>query len=248
MVNFSASAPAGGCPGDHWRALLAAGVVIGAWALLLTTLLRLPASAFGWGLLAVPVMTFLYTGLFITAHDAMHGTVAPGRARLNAAVGWLCVLLYALFSFSRLKREHGRHHAHPVSAEDPDYHDGRRAGFWPWYFRFMWHYVSWPQLLGMALAYNGLHHLLGVPQAHLLAFWVAPSLLSTFQLFGFGTYLVHRAPAGGHTNAHGARSSGYPAWLSLLTCYHFGRHLEHHVHPAVPWWRLHRVPSAEETP
>ncbi|HYD98464.1 MAG TPA: fatty acid desaturase, partial [Alphaproteobacteria bacterium] len=26
--------------------------------------------------------------------------------------------------------------------------------------------------------------------------------------------------------------------VSLLTCYHFGHHHEHHLRPDVPWWRL----------
>lgn len=243
-MTHSPSAPAGRYPGDGWRGpVTAAGVMI-AWAFLLVCLLRLPATpgALAMGALAVPVMTYLYTGLFITAHDAMHGAAAPGRSRLNAAIGRVCVLAYAMFSFDRLQKAHHRHHATPGDPEaDPDYHDGRRDGFFAWYLRFMRHYLSWPQLLGMALAYNALHHLAGVPQANLLLFWVAPSLLSTFQLFGFGTYAVHKAPAGGHTNPHAAVSARYPDWLSLLTCYHFGRHLEHHCHPGVPWWRLHRV-------
>ena len=33
-----------------------------------------------------------------------------------------------------------------------------------------------------------------------------------------------------------------PVWLSFLTCYHFGYHLEHHRYPWVLWWRcLHYV-------
>ncbi|MEM7731074.1 MAG: beta-carotene ketolase, partial [Pseudomonadota bacterium] len=37
------------------------------------------------GLIALQV--WLYTGLFIVAHDTMHGSFAPGRPRLNAWVG-----------------------------------------------------------------------------------------------------------------------------------------------------------------
>ena len=37
----------------------------------------------------------------------------------------------------------------------------------------------------------------------------------------------------------GALAGGcWPAWASFLSCYHFGRHLEHHAFPGVPWWRL----------
>jgi len=85
-----------------------------------------------------------------------------------------------------------------------------------------------------------------VPLTNLLLFWVAPALLSTFQLFYFGTYLPHRLPAAGYDNMHRAVSSNYPVWLSLLTCFHFGYHLEHHVQPVVPWWRLPRLHRQSE--
>jgi beta-carotene ketolase (CrtW type) len=41
----------------------------------------------------VALQTWLSTGLFITAHDAMHGTLAPGRPHWNRAVGGLCLML-----------------------------------------------------------------------------------------------------------------------------------------------------------
>jgi len=44
--------------------------------------------------------------------------------------------------------------------------------------------------------------------------------------------------AQGDDDPHHALSSNFPPWLSLLTCYHFGYHREHHEAPGVPWWRL----------
>ena len=187
---------------------------------------------------AVAWMTFISTGLFITAHDAMHGTVAPTHRRLNDAIGALAVALYALFSYRKLREKHGEHHAHPaVAGEDPDYHDGEHPGFWRWYLTFVLGYVGLWQIVGMAIVFNVLSHVAHVPEPRLLAFWVAPALLSTLQLFYFGTYLPHR---GEHApgDRHRARSNEYPAWLSFLTCYHFGYHREHHEHPGIPWWRL----------
>ncbi|MBN1543355.1 fatty acid desaturase, partial [candidate division KSB1 bacterium] len=180
----------------------------------------------------------LYTGLFITAHDAMHGGVAPGCYRLNRWIGWLAVRCYAFFSYSLLLSRHSDHHRYPASDKDPDYHDGRHRGFWSWYLRFMHTYLRVGQIVGMAIVFNVLLHLLGVPIGNLLLFWVAPALLSTVQLFYFGTYLPHREPPGGYDNPHRARSNDYPVWLSFLTCYHFGYHREHHEAPYVPWWRL----------
>ena len=79
---------------------------------------------------------------------------------------------------------------------------------------------------------------LHVSPLNALVFWGLPALLSAAQLFYFGTYLPHRQEALPFRDAHNARSSGYSWPVSLLTCYHFGYHHEHHLHPGVPWWRL----------
>lgn len=229
-------------PSSHAGIFIAAGV-IALWAsslimLLQIELTRLPALAL---IPAVLLQTFLYTGLFITAHDAMHGLVAPQQKRLNGFIGALCVLLYALFSFQRLKTEHRKHHAQPGSVHDPDYHDGEHAGFWRWYFHFMLTYVTWQQLAGMALAFNIMHHLLNLPIPNLLLFGVASALLSTLQLFYFGTYLPHREPKDGYRNEHRAESNNFSVFCSFVTCYHFGYHWEHHEYPYAPWWKLPAV-------
>lgn len=224
------------------RGVATALAIIGLWLCSLAVLFWAPISL----ALLVPGlfwMTFLSTGLFITAHDAMHGTVAPASRVLNDALGGLAVGLYALFSYRKLRTKHHEHHAHPaVVGEDPDYHDGEHDGFWRWYAHFVLGYVGVWQIVGMAIVFNLLSHVVGVPEPNLLCFWVAPALLSTLQLFLFGTYLPHR---GEHeaSDPHRARSSGYPRWLSFLTCYHFGYHSEHHEQPGVPWWRLTRQPT-----
>ena len=33
----------------------------------------------------------------------------------------------------------------------------------------------------------------------------------------------------------------WPRLISLLTCYHYGYHREHHAMPHVPWWQLPQV-------
>lgn len=228
---------------SRYFGLVPAGVILLVWALVMAFLLTRDPGSTSWVLawLCLPLATFLYTGLFITAHDAMHGTIAPGSRRLNDGVGALCAWLYALFSFRRLAVAHRQHHETPAIAGDPDWHDGRHAAFWPWYGAFMRRYVTWRQLAGMALAFQVLAWGLQIPLINLAVFWIVPNLLSTLQLFYFGTYRVHREPPGGHTNRHRATTSGYPLWLSFLTCYHFGLHLAHHEHPGIPWWRLPRA-------
>lgn len=82
--------------------------------------------------LGIVLQIFLYTGLFITAHDAMHGCVTPANHGLNNAIGTLCVALYALFSFNKLHEKHWEHHRHPASGDDPDFHDGEHPQFLRW--------------------------------------------------------------------------------------------------------------------
>ena len=66
-------------------------------------------------------------------------------------------------------------------------------------------------------------------------------MLSSLQLFAFGTWLPHRRGEQPFADRHRARSSGFGWLASLLTCFHFGYHHEHHLWPGVPWWRLPRV-------
>lgn len=183
---------------------------------------------------------FLFTGLFITAHDAMHGTLDPSNRKLNNAIGTVAVLFYALFPFSKLKTEHFLHHRAPASQRDPDFHSGQ-PGFWHWYWNFVTHYVSFAQFAVIVLAAQIPIHGWGVSPVNVYAFWVLPSFASTLQLFYFGTYLPHREK-GGYADENKARSLRFSKTISFLTCYHFsGYHLEHHRYPHVPWWGLPRT-------
>ncbi|HEX2558860.1 fatty acid desaturase [Phenylobacterium sp.] len=188
--------------------------------------------------LVLVVQTWLSVGLFIIAHDAMHGSLAPGRAGLNRAVGRLALALYAGFWFDGLAPKHHAHHASPGSADDPDFLDAERQGFWSWYLAFFRRYFGLRELAvlcGVIAAYL----LAEASLVHLLVFWAAPALLSSLQLFAFGTYLPHRREALGFADEHRARSLGHPWLVSLATCYHFGCfHLTHHRKPGLPWWRL----------
>ncbi|RYD23158.1 MAG: beta-carotene ketolase, partial [Lysobacteraceae bacterium] len=49
-------------------------------------------------LVMIAVQTWLSTGLFIVAHDAMHGALAPTRPQLNRAIGATALSLYACLS------------------------------------------------------------------------------------------------------------------------------------------------------
>lgn len=207
-----------------------AAAIISAWAATLYFLLN---WNFSWSdplvYLMVLVQMHLYTGLFITAHDAMHGTVARSK-KLNHVIGQLCTALYAAFSFSKLYEKHHEHHRHVHSEHDPDYHKGN---FFSWYLNFLKEYISVWQLLLMALAFNVLKF--WVQEVNLMVFWVLPSLLSTLQLFYFGTWLPHH---GEHDNQHFSRSQPKNHFKAFFSCYFFGYHYEHHDAPWLPWWLL----------
>jgi beta-carotene ketolase (CrtW type) len=180
-----------------------------------------------------------FTGLFITAHEAMHGLVAPRHPRLNHAVGRVALALYAGMGYRALRLAHGVHHAEPSTVRDPDFHEPPGGGFFQWYVRFILNYATWWQIVWMALAFNLLRHVVGVPLETLWLFWFLPQAISTLQLFGVGTYLPHRT--GRAFEGEGptrTRSVALPSWLSFLACFHFGYHFEHHRWPSVPWWRL----------
>ncbi len=181
------------------------------------------------------VQMHLYTGLFITAHDAMHGTVSSNK-KLNNTVGQVCTMLYACFPFNRLNSKHHDHHRYVHTSKDPDYCEGN---FIAWYFKFIREYLSLWQVVLMAVIFNVLK--LWVNEVNLLLFWVLPSLLSTLQLFYFGTWLPHH---GEHHNNHQSGSQSRNHVLAFLSCYFFGYHYEHHDSPGTPWWRLWKIKQA----
>ncbi len=192
---------------------------------------------------AVAGLTWLYVALFIVAHDCMHGTVAPTWPWLNPWIGRVCLLLYGGFSFDRMRAAHQQHHQNPATIDDPDFDHHEPHSFWPWYLKFFAEYYGGREFLIMFVA-TGTYMGLGAPYQNLLFFWGLPSLLSSLQLFIFGTYLPHKPHPDQIPDRHRTRSNDYPWLISLLTCLHFGYHHEHHSTPGVPWWRLPKLHEA----
>ncbi|WP_207101673.1 fatty acid desaturase [Paracoccus shandongensis] len=180
-------------------------------------------------------LTWLSVGLFIVAHDAMHGAILPGRPRVNAAVGTVALMLFAGFSWRKMIVKHMAHHRHAGTDDDPDFSHG---GPLAWYVAFLRTYFGWREfwVLGGAVI---LYALVLGPRWPYVAFWALPSILASMQLFVFGTWLPHRPGRDAFPDRHNARSTRIGDSLSLLTCFHFGGyHHEHHLYPSVPWWRL----------
>lgn len=59
------------------------------WLVFLVVLLSLDLpSHLGTIVGGIVVQTFLYTGLFLTARDAIHSSIAPGKHRINRTIGY----------------------------------------------------------------------------------------------------------------------------------------------------------------
>ncbi len=186
--------------------------------------------------LHILVQTYFFTGLFITGHDAMHGTVARNRS-LNKIFGFFSVFLYAGMWYPRLVRNHRLHHQFPGTPMDPDFAPGNQ-NFWIWWAGFIIKYLSVVQLVIMAVLFNVLE--IWFPASKLIWFWVIPAVLSTIQLFYFGTYLPHRRPHSDEMQPHNARTLKRNHFLAMISCYFFGYHFEHHESPGIPWWKLYQ--------
>lgn len=186
----------------------------------------------------VAVQTWLSTGLFIVAHDAMHGALAPSHPRLNRAIGATALSLYACLSYATLLPQHYRHHKLTGRTGDPDFHSGDPSLI-GWFLQFFRSYYSHGQIGRITIIALVYTLLLGAPLGNIVIFWALPALGAVAQLFVFGTWLPHRQHADPFADAHRAHSIDIGPTLSLLTCFHFGGyHHEHHLSPGTPWWGL----------
>lgn len=195
--------------------------------------------------LLVPVIIalqcWLSVGMFIVAHDAMHGSLAPGQGRLNTLIGATLLRLYAGFAWRRMRDAHLEHHKYSGSAKDPDFNADNARDFWPWYARFLRHYFGWQSAAFISCVVLVYFFVLHVPLQNILLLYAVPAIASSLQLFYFGTYRPHRHEAGVFPDKHNARTNHFGSMASLFSCFHFGYHHEHHLSPGTPWWGLPRA-------
>lgn len=220
------------------RGLLYGGLIIGGWAAVhIYSVFFHSLSAPLWQTLGlIALQCWLYTGMFIVAHDTMHGSLVPGHARSNAIIGTAVLFVYAGFDWKKMQVAHHAHHDFSGTADDPDFNAENPIAFWPWYKKFFLTYFGWRQffiLVGFTLTYI----LIGAAYLNTIVMWAVPAILSSVQLFYFGTYLTHRQ-AEPFPDHHNARTNEFSLLASLFSCFHFGYHHEHHLYPHEPWWRL----------
>jgi beta-carotene/zeaxanthin 4-ketolase len=191
---------------------------------------------------------WLSVGMFIVAHDAMHGSLSPGNPRINAVVGAVVLSLYAGFGWATMRNAHFEHHKAVGTVGDPDFNADNPRDFWPWYRVFLKRYFGWKSMVFVWSVVLSYFLLLDVPPANIALLFGFPAIASSLQLFYFGTYRPHRHLGGakggagnhmgGFADHHNSRTNDYGTLASLFSCFHFGYHHEHHLSPATPWWAL----------
>jgi beta-carotene/zeaxanthin 4-ketolase len=194
------------------------------------------------------VQCWLSVGVFIVCHDAMHGTLMPGRPKANSAIGAVLLALYAGFAWKQLRDAHLTHHKLAGHPGDPDFDQDHPDDFRRWYATFFKRYFGWRSLLFVHTVVGIYWLVLDVPMAQIVLLYGLPALGSSLQLFYFGTFRPHRhlpgEDRGAFADRHNTRSEDFGTLASLASCFHFGYHLEHHRRPDVPWWALPRAHRA----
>ncbi len=211
----------------------ALGIIVAWLAFLIFALTRATSLTNPINLLYILILTHLYTGLFITAHDSIHGVICKNRL-INNLIGGACLFLFAALSYSKSTREHHNHHKYVATEKDPDFHHGN---FFAWYLRFMYKYITVIQFLILAVSFNLIQYFFGISKQNLVLFWIIPPILSSLQLFYFGTYLPHKNPEEIDNSQKSRTQEKNHVW-GFISCYFFGYHFEHHAKPFLPWWRL----------
>ncbi|MFM7888185.1 MAG: fatty acid desaturase [Pseudanabaena sp.] len=229
---------------DDWMGAIITFVIASLWIMSLVGSFQIfvPNSS---GLLlicSILIRTYLHTGLFILAHESMHGNLIRQNQRLNKIVGRLMLVIYGFLPYDRCFVNHINHHRYPSQSGDPDFH-GDAAHPIYWYCKFMSEYFPLRSLFAFIASMMVILALLmfafNVSLINIILFWLLPLILSSLQLFVFGTYLPHRQVDNNLNFSPRLHSEPYVVLWSFLSCYNFGHyHWEHHAYPHIPWYKL----------
>lgn len=236
---------------DDWLGLLTVTIIFSLWFVSLANLITISIgdTSWIWVTVAIAVRSYLHTGLFILAHDSMHGNLIPRDRRLNDLIGNIAVSIYGFLPYEHCRKNHTDHHQYPSQSGDPDFHGGLAHPFF-WYCKFIREYFPlrslFTFLINMSIIFWGLIIVFHVSMINLVLFWLVPLVLSSLQLFYFGTYLPHRHTYNNPNFSPRLVSNVYLNVWSFVSCYNFGHyHWEHHEYPKTPWYRLSKIHGQE---
>lgn len=218
------------------KGILIAVIILLLWLSVFVFALFKPLDVLSfWAIPLIFLLSELFTGIFITAHDSIHGVVYPANKKINRLIGFFCASVFAFNSYDLMYVNHHKHHNNTLEDIDPDFHPSGK--FFPWFISFIGHYIGWKQFLLTALFFNFMLFVVKIEVANLMLFYVLPMCLSTVQLFYFGTFKPHK---GMHENRHKSGTQNKNHIWAFVSCYFFGYHYEHHANPYVPWWRMYQ--------
>jgi len=216
-----------------------------------------------WTLAAAPLYFLAAAslhGISLFTHEAVHGTLSSNR-RWNAILGALCAIP-VLQNFSAYRVLHLRHHEHLGQEGDPDHY--------PNYTRWNWmvFLMNWGRLLigypayivaipilgfkqGSASERRGiaaetlacavfLFLLFRLPMFVAIHAWVIPMLIinTLVNIRGMSQHTLLEQHHG--DTVRGTRTILTNPVTTFFMC-NENYHLEHHLHPGVPWYHLPRV-------
>ena len=107
----------------HKKSITYALIIIVAWFIIhvFSVFMHSLSNPLWQTLILILLQSWLYAGIFIVAHDAMHGTLYPKNIKLNDSIGRFIVFIYAGFDWKKMRASHHAHHVHSGTIKDPDY-------------------------------------------------------------------------------------------------------------------------------